>query len=269
MSEATDQKTDDSIGYLIGQGTRQTWKSVSRVAEILGKLTIFVAIATWIFEIPDRAKEKHYRAWGIIYAGMGKRGNGGRVDALQDLNKDHVDLDGVDLRNAYLGQVQLPNAWIQNANFENAYLGQANFSHSRAPAAGFISKTSFVRADLWAANFRNVDFVDNDFSFANLSNAGFEDATFMRGVRMKHVEINNTRFQGATIVGVDFEGTDLSYGHFDNALFVDVDLSKAKISVDALKGARFCRTKLPDGTIREPNCELHSAGWQTPSISIR
>lgn len=58
--------------------------------ELAGRATILVAIALWFLGAGDRAKERHYRAWDLINSARGSTGDGGRRDALQDLNTDGV-----------------------------------------------------------------------------------------------------------------------------------------------------------------------------------
>jgi hypothetical protein len=71
--------------------------------------SIAIASTAVIFflEIPDRKKRNHYEAWQVITAGLGHAGNGGRIQALQDLNKDKVDLEGVAAPDADLSGINL------------------------------------------------------------------------------------------------------------------------------------------------------------------
>ena len=58
--------------------------------ELAGRCTVLVVAIFWVLEADNRAKERHYRAWDLINSARGSTGDGGRRDALQDLNKDHV-----------------------------------------------------------------------------------------------------------------------------------------------------------------------------------
>ena len=62
--------------------------------ELAGRCTVLVVAIFWVLEADNRAKERHYRAWDLINSARGSTGDGGRRDALQDLNKDRVSLSG-------------------------------------------------------------------------------------------------------------------------------------------------------------------------------
>ena len=68
---------------------------VATLGEVGGKLAIFIALASWLYEAPDRAKQKHYQAWQVVNSAFGKPGNGGRSEALKDLLDDDVDNQSV------------------------------------------------------------------------------------------------------------------------------------------------------------------------------
>jgi hypothetical protein len=108
--------------------------------EYAGRFTILVVAIFWFLEAGDRAKERHYRAWDLINSARGSTGDGGRKDALQDLNKDGVSLAAaplekaslpkVDLRGAYLVGTRLEGANLAAANLEGARLGGANLHYA-------------------------------------------------------------------------------------------------------------------------------------------
>lgn len=53
----------------------------------LEQIAVIGAVLFWFSEAPDRTKERHYRAWELINSARGSTGDGGRIDALQDLNR--------------------------------------------------------------------------------------------------------------------------------------------------------------------------------------
>src|SRR5438128_5666517 len=82
----------------------RNWEFV-KFLELLGKFAIVVAVVSWVIETGDRQKAKHYRAWELINSA--KTGDGGRLDALRDLNEDGVSLAAAPLANAELTRLQL------------------------------------------------------------------------------------------------------------------------------------------------------------------
>jgi hypothetical protein len=81
--------------------------------ELAGKCTVLVVAIFWVLEADSRAKERHYRAWDLINAARGSSGDGGRKDALQDLNKDRVSLAAAPLEKAWLSYDAGSPMWIQ------------------------------------------------------------------------------------------------------------------------------------------------------------
>ena len=120
----------------------------SPLIEFLGhaaKLTVVVAVISgawtgikWQLEADNRAKERHYRAWELINAARGSTGDGGRRDALQDLNKDGVSLTAAPLQQAWLSRVDLKGARLEDANLQGAFLGGANLQ-ARAFSSSFVA----------------------------------------------------------------------------------------------------------------------------------
>src|SRR3974377_36883 len=56
------------------------------VLEYLSSFGVLIAVVFYFAESGDRLKQKHYQAWQVINTAQGKGGNGGRIDALQELN---------------------------------------------------------------------------------------------------------------------------------------------------------------------------------------
>ena len=90
------------------------------VLEYLSSFGVLVAVLFYFAESGDRLKQKHYQAWQVINTAQGKGGNGGRIDALQELNRDGVPLVGVDLSMAFLQGIQLKRVNLSRANLEGA-----------------------------------------------------------------------------------------------------------------------------------------------------
>ena len=105
--------------------------------EYLGSFSILFAAIFYFAGAPDRLKQKHYQAWQVINSAAGKGGNGGRIDALQELNDDHVALIGVEATNAYLEGVRLDKAEARRANFSSSDLRRARFQRANLEDADF------------------------------------------------------------------------------------------------------------------------------------
>src|SRR5271170_4337831 len=87
------------------------------VLEYLSSFGVLIAVIFYFGETGDRLKQKHYQAWQVINTAQGKGGNGGRIEALQELNADGIPLVGVDLGSAFLQGIRLNKVNLSRANF--------------------------------------------------------------------------------------------------------------------------------------------------------
>jgi len=170
------------------------WLSNWRFLEVLGYLERFgvlVAVLFYFGESGDRVKQKHYQAWQVINSAQGKGGNGGRIEALEELNADGVSLVGVDLSSAFLHGVRLPKAVLS-------------------------------RATLDGADARQAEMRGSDLQNSSLRGANFRDAR-LDGIDLRGSTLDDGDFYGADMSGADLSGTSL-----ENADLRDADLRGAK-----------------------------------------
>ena len=156
--------------------------------EYLGSFSILFAVIFYFADAPNRLKQKHYQAWQVINTAQGKGGNGGRIDALQELNDDGVALIGVDVADAYLGGVRLENAAAPRANFSATDLREARFA----------------RAQLDDAVLRAANLRDADLNHSSLTGAIFDDAD-LTGASLAGADVDQ-----ASLARADLTGADLS-----------------------------------------------------------
>jgi len=81
---------------------------------------MLIAVLFYFAESGERLKQKHYQAWQVVDTAQGKGGNGGGIDALQELNADGVPLVGVDLSMAVLQGIRLKKVNLSRANLAGA-----------------------------------------------------------------------------------------------------------------------------------------------------
>ena len=115
------------------------------ILESLGAFSVLIAVVFYFSDSGNRIKQKHYQAWQVINTAQGKGGSGGRIEALQELNKDKVPLIGVNADAAFLQGVNLRRARIS-------------------------------RCSLQATDLRDSDFAFADMTFCNLHSANFRGA---------------------------------------------------------------------------------------------
>src|SRR5271170_5506418 len=117
------------------------------VLEYLSTFSVLVAVIFYFSESGDRTRQRHYAAWAVINSAQGKGGSGGRIEALEELNRDRVPLIGLDGSMAFLQGVQLSNAMLSRCSFQAADLRQS-----------VLRSSDLTFCNLRSANFRNADF---------------------------------------------------------------------------------------------------------------
>src|ERR1700719_4212414 len=158
--------------------------SFLEVLEYLSSFGVLIAVIFYFGESGDRLKQKHYQAWQVINTAQGKGGNGGRIEALQELNADGIPLVGVDVSGAFLQGIHLQNARLSRSNFSAADLRDSN-----------LNSADMSDADLRSANFRE----------STLRNAHFE-----------HADLTEADLWGADLSGADLSGTILTHADLRN-----------------------------------------------------
>jgi len=163
------------------------------VLEYLGSFGVLIAVIFYFSESGDRLKQKHYQAWQVINTAQGKGGNGGRLDALEELNVDGISLIGVDVSGAFLQGVRLEKARLSRANFNsadvrNSDLRDADLSNAELQSANF-RESDLRNADLSGAGLKDADFSRANLGGADLSGAILDDAD------LHEADMQNVRWQ--------------------------------------------------------------------------
>ena len=106
----------------------------------------------------------------MINTSQGKGGSGGRIEALEELNRDRIPLVGVNAAGAFLQGVRLRNGKLLRCNFEACDLRNSDLSAADMQYAD-LKSANFRDANLSDANLENADLRDTDLYHANLRNA--------------------------------------------------------------------------------------------------
>jgi|SRR6516165_8484147 len=188
------------LAYLLSR-----W-SFLEVLEYLGSFSILIAVIFYFSETGDRLKQKHYQAWQVINTAQGKGGSGGRIEALQELDKDGVPLVGVDVSSAFLQGIHLPKAKLVRSNLNSVDARNSDFQGADLTGAN-LHAGNFRDSNLSGANFQDADLGEADFCNANLSGAVLDGAT-LDGADLGHADLANIRYanikslKGATLQDV-------------------------------------------------------------------
>jgi hypothetical protein len=161
------------MAYILGK-----W-SIFEVLDYVGSFSILIAVIFYFAGAGDRLKQKHYQAWQVINTAQGKGGNGGRMDALQELNDDGVSLVGVDVSGSYLRGVTLIHADLRRGGFDGADLRDAVLRQS-VLASSSLRAANLRKCDCSQADLTDADLADADLNGAALSGADVQNANLDR-----------------------------------------------------------------------------------------
>jgi uncharacterized protein YjbI with pentapeptide repeats len=167
--------------------------SFLEVLEYLSSFGVLIAVIFYFAESGDRVKQKHYQAWQVINTAQGKGGNGGRIDALQELNTDGIALVGVDLSGAFLQGIHLRSAHLSRANFSGADLRDSDLTSSEMSDANLRS-ANCRQCTLRNTDLQRADLNDSDLVSADLSGADISDAT-LASADLRNANLANIKWQ--------------------------------------------------------------------------
>jgi len=248
---------------------RSPWvRTLASCSEVLAKLLVFLGVLAWLWEIPDRAQQRHDAAWTLINIARGAPGEAGRKRALEGLNNDSVSLAGIDLSRAILPGINLTLANLSDAIFDDADLRQAKFGCNFLRILWNHGCTNFDHAQFHGTRLDQTDFryglftrtvfagkggavYEPNFAHAVIADASLERMTFL-----------NADFAEALIARTSFSDvrfrtpfdTDASPDLFYGTQFLNVDLTKTNLTMSMLAQAKLCGV-IVDGFRVNQNCE--------------
>jgi uncharacterized protein YjbI with pentapeptide repeats len=164
------------------------------VLEYLEGFSVLIAVIFYFSESGDRLKQKHYQAWQVINTAQEKGGNGGRVEALEELNSDGVSLIGVDVSGAFLQDLHLERARLLRASFGSADLRNSDFASADFSDASLRS-ANLRQSNLRTVNFQRADLNDADLSEADLSGADLSEAN-LENADLTNANLANVHWRG-------------------------------------------------------------------------
>ncbi|HET7460424.1 MAG TPA: pentapeptide repeat-containing protein, partial [Longimicrobium sp.] len=208
--------------------------------------TVLVTIPLWQYFAGegDRLRTKHYQAWQVIALANGRGGDGGRRQALQDLQEDGIALRGIEIPGAILDSLQLPGAGMKRANLRDAILTNATLTGAKFGRAT-LTRTRFVSSSMQAG----------DLSFARADSAVF-NGTALCTALMIATDLRGAQFVGARLDGVNFRGADLRGARF-GSLADATGITFRDANVAGMRAPdTFIRAALANGAV-----VMDSAAW--------
>jgi hypothetical protein len=176
------------------------------VLEYLGSFSVLVAVIFWFGDSRHRMQQRHYEAWQVINTAQGKGGSGGRIEALEELNADHVALTGVDVSSAFLQGIRLGGARLARSSFGAADMRDSDL-HTADLTWASLHFTNLRDSNLQQVVFDHADLSDADLSGSNLNGSRFDGAN-LSDADLHDADLNGVAWQqiaairGANIAGV-------------------------------------------------------------------
>ena len=231
-------------------------KSPSSPLEIifdnLESIALGSAGVIFLMESEERKKRDHYEAWQVINLAQNQPSSGGRIQALQDLNKDNENLEGIDLHEADLSGINLSFGKLSKANIKGARLDNAN-----------LSKAILTNANLEGTDLKYANLEGTDLKYANLKGASLEYAN-LKGASLEYANL-----KGAILSSANLEDTILEFVNLDGALLINANFEHANLGYASLKGSTLQNTNLKDaemGRVELEDAHLIDANLKSASL---
>ncbi|MGB8479791.1 MAG: pentapeptide repeat-containing protein [Acidobacteriaceae bacterium] len=157
------------------------------VLEYLSLFSVLVAVILYFSESGARIKQRHYQAWQVIDAAQGKGGNGGRIEAMQELNHDGVSLVGIQADNAFLFGIRLKGGHLDRCDMDASDLRNSVFDRATLTFCN-LQSANFRGASLASADLTDADLSDSDLTSADLSHANLARADLSRA-DLRHADL--------------------------------------------------------------------------------
>ncbi|MEZ5144408.1 MAG: pentapeptide repeat-containing protein [Acidimicrobiales bacterium] len=128
---------------------------------------------------------------------------------------------------------------------------------------GNLANANLILADLAFAQWNGVDLTGANLSATSTTKASFAGA-HMGGSQWVLLAGSNTDFSNADLHGANFTSAGLTSSNFEGADLSGANLTLANLTGANLNGAKldnavFCKTVMPDGTIRNPQPSAEAA----------
>jgi hypothetical protein len=190
------------------------WKVLISLGATAGGIGIIVSAFTFISQAPERRQSAINQAWGTIISREQNETSGGRIEALEYLNENKINLSGLKATNAFLSEIKLPLANIQESDFNGSRLFKADFRGANLFRATFGKVSENRSADLFEADLScyNSGWFHSEPKCTNLKDANFVGA-----------DLRNANFSGANLQGTIFTNSDIEGANFNEVTSLTIE----------------------------------------------
>ncbi|OBQ33283.1 MAG: hypothetical protein AN487_20735 [Anabaena sp. CRKS33] len=178
-------------------------------------ISLAITLFKYFQEAPKRQQQDHYQAWSIINSASKQTASGGRIEALQDLNKDGVKLWNLVVDEADLSGIKLEKGQLAHTSFKNSLLECEENKCSSLRKAN-LYQASFYNARLSEIDLRETNLIDANFAKADLKEAQFQNANLYLA-NLEEAELPDAKFQGANLENTNFKNAIICGNIFDES----------------------------------------------------
>ena len=218
--------------------------SLFALLEYVGRLAILLAIASFFVELPQRLKGGENDNWRAIEAARGKVHSHERVDAIEQLARRCVDLEGLASPQSDLAGLRLDRCFTLPGEALLARLLPRAFS----PRSVTLTGADLTGSRLNDARMPGARLESAKLSGANLSGADLHGA-HLSGADLRHAQLFRTDLRGADLSDADLSGADLSQARLEGARLVRSRLAGARLVAAQLQGAVVQHADLADANL--------------------
>jgi sugar transport system substrate-binding protein len=238
--------------------------SLFKLLEYVGRLAILLAIVSFFAECPGRRRQAQFANLSVIASAQNTEASRARIEALEKLNQDCFDLEGVHAEKAQLTGLRLdgcypfPGGWLigrwlpglpKGAGLYRAHLNDVDLRSAHLPGADLsfasLARAWLEEADLTGARLRGADLTGAHLLGANLRGANLQDAILddadLSGADLSRANLTGARLRDAVLIGAQVRGGTLQYA----------DLRGVRAARAELSGADFYKAKLQQGVFNK------------------
>jgi uncharacterized protein YjbI with pentapeptide repeats len=172
---------------------------------------------------------------------------------------------GLNLREAILGDIDCTLLPLKGADFRGAKLEGTKFGGAKLEGADFrgakLEGAKFMGAKLKGADFRDAQMKGANFLSAQLEGANFWYAQ-LEGANFGGAKLEGANFGGAKLKGVDFRGAKLEGAKFGGAKLEGADFRCARITNTSFEDAMIVTAQGIGPTVADVT------GWDERSLPI-
>ncbi|MEO0839810.1 MAG: pentapeptide repeat-containing protein [Cyanobacteria bacterium J06643_5] len=274
------------IIYVLQDSKIEQWvleRTDSKLFDRVEAFIVIIGLSFLILEIPNKRNNQreiaNFEAWQLINSTQNQKGICGRIQALENLNRNGVYLAYITITDAHLKGIKLQKANLVEANFKGTNLSHANLSKANLSDTN-LSDANLSYADLSKANLSYADLRNADLYYADLRNAELQKAD-LRGANLRCAKLKNAKhIKIARIKGclynrrtefptdflsekkhqmyqispeVDLRKLDLRGFNLYEANLIGANLSKANLRKADLSNADLKNVVLSESDLREAN----------------